>query len=51
MNEFLIVFVLQMNTNIDKAARFLVDRIMEHADIFQQKKVQRSTFQPGNLYN
>lgn len=35
------------NTNIDKAARFLVDNILKHQDIFQKKRVQQGTFQPG----
>lgn len=29
----------KLNINIDKAARFLVDKILEHQDIFQKKKV------------
>ena len=28
----------KLNINIDKAARFLVERILEHQDIFQKKK-------------
>lgn len=28
----------KLNINIDKAARFLVDKILEHQDIFQKKK-------------
>ena len=28
----------KLNVNIDKAARFLVERILEHQDIFQKKK-------------
>ena len=28
----------KLNVNIDKAARFLVDKILEHQDIFQKKK-------------
>ena len=35
----------KLNVNIDKAARFLVERILEHQDIFQKKKAtQVSTF-------
>lgn len=29
----------KLNINIEKAARFLVERILEHQDIFQKKKV------------
>ena len=37
----------KLNINIDKAARFLVDRILEHQDIFQKKRAAQSAFQPG----
>lgn len=34
----------KLNVNIDKAARFLVDKILEHQDIFQKKKVTAVRF-------
>eukprot|EP01034_Spumella_vulgaris_P028966 gene28966-35927_t len=37
----------KLNVNIDKAARFLVDKILEHQDIFQKKKQTAGAFQPG----
>jgi Ras-related protein Rab-32 len=37
----------KLNINIDKAARFLVERILEHQDIFQKKKTTNGAFQPG----
>jgi GTPase SAR1 family protein len=37
----------KLNINIDKAARFLVDRILEHQDIFQKKRTVQGAFQPG----
>eukprot|EP01038_Epipyxis_sp_PR26KG_P014764 gene14764-19845_t len=35
------------NVNIDKAAKFLVEKILEHQDIFQKKKPQQAIVQPG----
>lgn len=37
----------KLNTNIDKSARFLVDQILVHEDIFVKKKQTQGTFQPG----
>mmetsp|Transcript_25988 Transcript_25988/g.24840 ORF Transcript_25988/g.24840 Transcript_25988/m.24840 type:complete len:204 (-) Transcript_25988:69-680(-) len=37
----------KMNINIDKAARFLVERILGHQDIFQKKRATQGAFQPG----
>jgi Ras-related protein Rab-32 len=37
----------KQNINIDKAAKFLVEKILEHKDIFQKKKAAQDTFQPG----
>jgi small GTP-binding protein len=36
----------KLNINIDKAARFLVERILDHHDIFQKKKATQGAFQP-----
>jgi Ras-related protein Rab-32 len=37
----------KLNINIDKAARFLVEEILKHQDIFEKKKKQQTGFQPG----
>ena len=37
----------KLNINIDKAARFLVDKILEQKDLFTKKKIDQSKFQPG----
>lgn len=37
----------KLNINIDKAARFLVDEILKHQDIFQKKRAAQGSFQPG----
>ena len=37
----------KLNINIDKAAKFLVEKILSHKDIFQKKKASQDTFQPG----
>ena len=37
----------KLNINIDKAARFLVDKILEQKDIFAKKKIDQNKFQPG----
>ena len=37
----------KLNTNIDKAARFLVSAILSHTDIFQKKaETSSDTFRP-----
>lgn len=41
----------KMNINIDKAARFLVDKILEHQDIFQKKKVSEVCLRAALVYN
>lgn len=35
------------NINIDKAAKFLVEKILEHQDIFQKKRTAAGAFQAG----
>lgn len=37
----------KLNKDIDKAVRCLVEKILEHGDIFQTKRTQQSGFQPG----
>ena len=37
----------KLNQNIDKAVRCLVEKILEHKDIFATKRSQQATFQPG----
>ena len=34
----------KLNINIDKAAKFLVEKILEHKDIFQKKKIQQVNY-------
>ena len=38
----------KLNINIDKAARFLIDKILEHQDIFQRKKASALPFPHAN---
>lgn len=38
----------KLNVNIDKAARHLIDKILEHQDIFQRKKAAVVSFPPAN---
>ena len=35
----------KLNINIDKAAKFLVEKILEHKEVFQKKKEAQATFQ------
>jgi len=37
----------KLGLNIDNAAKCLVERILQHKDIFQKKKAQQDTFTPG----
>eukprot|EP01033_Poteriospumella_lacustris_P003313 gene3313-2444_t len=37
----------KVNKNIEKAARTLVEKILEHPDVFVKKAQQAGTFQPG----
>ena len=37
----------KLNKDIDKAVRCLVEKILEHKDIFAAKRSSQATFQPG----
>lgn len=37
----------KLNKDIDKAVRCLVEKILEHKDIFATKRTQQGQFQPG----
>ena len=37
----------KLNINIEKAAKCLVEKVLEKKDIFKDKKERQNTFQPG----